>query len=50
MANKEQARDLCKSVFKGGEGAISKSQFTRVWIELINRIEKGKSLSFAKRP
>lgn len=34
---------LCKSVFKGGENTISKAQFTKKWIELINILEKNKT-------
>lgn len=45
MENQEKPRamHICKSVFKGGKNTISKEQFTKAWIELINRIEKGKS-------
>ena len=40
---------ICKSVFKSGENTTSKKQFTRTWIELINRIEKGKNLNIARK-
>ena len=50
MENNEKAAGcICKSVFKSGEDTISKEQFTRMWIELINRIEKGKSLTIARK-
>ena len=49
MANNEQPQATCKSVFKSGENTTSKKQFTWAWIELINKIEKGKSVNFAKR-
>lgn len=34
---------MCVSVFKSGENTTTKSQFTKVWVDLINKIEKGKS-------
>ena len=37
---------ICKSVFKNGEGI--KSQYTKKWIELINRIEKNKAVNSVK--
>ena len=47
--NGKPAVRICKSVFKSGEDATSKERFTRTWIELINRIEKGKSLTIARK-
>lgn len=49
MEQKEQPKTICKSVFKSGENTTSKKQFTWAWIDLINKIEKGKSVNFAKR-
>lgn len=41
--NENKTEDtLCKSVFKSGESTISKAQFTKKWVELINRLEKYK--------
>ena len=40
---------ICKSVFKSGESTTSKMQFTKMWIEMINKIEKGKVVNFSKR-
>lgn len=40
------SKTICKSVFKSGENTISKPQFTKKWIELINRLEKSKSVKF----
>lgn len=40
---------ICKSVFKSGENTTSKMQFTKTWIEMINKIEKGKVVNFSKR-
>lgn len=42
MEQKEQSKTICKSVFKSGENTISTKQFTQIWIEMINKIEKGK--------
>lgn len=36
---------LCKSVFRGGEQAPSPQRFTQAWVEMVNRIEKSKSIS-----
>ena len=35
---------MCKSVFKNGE-CTNKREFTRAWVELINRLEKSKCLT-----
>ncbi len=40
---------VCKSVFKSGENTISKKQFTGAWIDLINKMEKGKNLKIARK-
>ncbi len=40
---KNEANNLCVSVFKNGTGT-DKTQFTQVWINLINKIEKNKSI------
>ncbi len=37
-----------KSVFKSGEGTTSKEAFTKMWIELVNKLEKSKEKIFAK--
>lgn len=49
MANNEQPQATCKSVFKSGENTTSKSQFTKMWIELINRLEKNKGVTVTRR-
>lgn len=46
MGECKQTKSACTSVFKEGS-STTKSQFTKKWIELINRIEKGKSMSFS---
>lgn len=43
MEKNKADKNLCKSVFKSGENT-SKSQFTKKWIELINQLEKSKSV------
>lgn len=39
-------KEICTSVFKSGENTTSKEEYTKKWIELINRIEKSKRLNF----
>lgn len=39
---------LVKSVFKSGESTTSKEAFTKMWIELINKLERSKSMSFCE--
>ncbi len=44
--DKSKTDTICKSVFKSGENTTSKEEYTKKWIELINRIEKSKRLNF----
>ncbi len=39
---KQRTQISCKNVFMSGESTTTKSQFTKKWIELVNRIEKSK--------
>ncbi len=48
MANDDKTT-VCKSVFKSGESTISKNQFTKKWIELINMLEKNKGMAITPR-
>ena len=48
MEAKEQTKSICKSVFKSGESTTSKAQFTKKWAEMINRIEKNKTVRLTK--
>lgn len=48
MANNEQFQTACKSVFKSGETTTSKSEITKMWIELINRLEKNKDITVTR--
>jgi len=40
---------IVKSVFKSGESTTTEREFTDKWIDLINTIEKGKSVSFCEK-
>ena len=37
-----------KSVFKSGENTTTEREFTDKWIELINTLERNKSVNFCK--
>ena len=43
------SKTICKSVFKNGENTISRSQFTKKWIELINRLERNKNVNSRRK-
>ena len=47
MDNSKELQESCKSVFREETG-ITKEKFTKVWIELINRLEKNKYSKFTK--
>ena len=49
MENKQNPKTICRSVFKSGENTTTKMQFTKKWIEMINKIEKCKIVNFSKR-
>lgn len=49
MEQKESRQTFCKSVFKSGKNTTSKREFTKKWIELINRVEKNKGNTAVKR-
>ncbi len=40
---------ICKSIFQNGAAATSRAQFTQKWIEMVRRMENGKSRSGAMR-
>ena len=49
QSDKSKSNDdkiICVSVFKSGENTTIKQEYTKKWIELINRMEKGKSVNF----
>lgn len=43
MDKKKTQEELCKNNFKNGE-SLDKSQFSKKWIELINRLENSRSV------
>lgn len=49
MENTEKPKTICKSVFKSGRNTTSTSQFTKKWIELINKLEKNKGITTVQR-
>lgn len=49
MAKMKQPNTICKSVFKSGESTTTRDEFTKKWIELINRLENSKSINFCKK-
>lgn len=34
----------CKSIFKSGENKLTPEYYTRIWIALINQVERNKQL------
>ena len=48
MAENEKSTTV-KSVFKSGESTTTEQEFTNKWIELINTLEKGKSVNFCEK-
>lgn len=48
MAENEKSTTI-KSVFKSGENTTTESEFTKMWILLINTLEKGKSANFCEK-
>ena len=49
MAKIEQPSNICKSVFKSGENTTTRDEFTKKWIELINRLERSKSVNLCEK-
>ena len=45
MAENNEMKPVCKSVFKSGESTTTEREFTDKWIELVNTLEKGKTYS-----
>lgn len=43
MTDIDKNQPLCISVFRNGKNSTSKPQFTKKWIEMINKIEKSKA-------
>ena len=49
MAENNEPKTVCVSVFKSGESTITEREFTEAWTSLINTIEKGKSGNFCEK-
>ena len=49
MEENKESTTVCKSVFKSGESTTTEQEFTDKWIELINTLEKGKSVNFCEK-
>ena len=47
MEKVQEPIHICKSVFKSGESTTSKSEFTKMWIEMINKIERDKAVNLS---
>ena len=43
MDKKKSQKDYVKNVYKSGD-CLDKSQFSKKWIELINRLENSRSV------
>lgn len=42
--NNNAAVSACRSVFKGGKNRPTSEEYTRIWIALINQIERNKQV------
>ena len=49
MSNTEVHQSTCKSVFKNGKKTTTKAEFTKKWIEMINKIERASIADFSKK-
>ncbi len=45
-ASNKQA--ICVSIFKNGRTTTSTKEYTKIWTELINRLEKGKVINLCE--
>jgi len=41
---------LCTSVFKSGNGIVTKESFTQKWIQLVRRMERDKLTKVSRQP
>ena len=44
----DSKKEMCTSVFKNG--ILTKEEYTRIWIELISTLERGKRVAFSPKP
>jgi len=35
---------VCRNVFKGGRSTVTAQEFTRVWIALVQRLERSRAI------
>ncbi len=42
MSDEIQPTEICKSIFKEGKSAPTVSSYTKMWITLINKLERRK--------
>ena len=49
MAEKNEPKTKCISVFKSGESTTTEREFTEMWTSLINTLEKAKSGNFCEK-
>ncbi len=47
--DKSKEAQLCSNVFKSGANTTTKKEYTNKWIELINKIERDKSVTFCEK-
>lgn len=40
MSEKKDNPNICKSIFKNGESSISKTHFTKAYIDLVQQLER----------
>ena len=43
MKEKQTDKTICKNVFQSGKNTPSKTQFTKMWVKLINCLERSKA-------
>ena len=48
MAENNESKTVCKSVFKNGASTTTEREFTDKWIELINTLERSKTVHYCK--
>ena len=49
MAENNEPKTKCVSVFKSGKNTTTEREFTEVWISLINTLERSKSGNFREK-
>ena len=49
MAENNEPKTKCVSVFKSGESTTTEREFTEMWTSLINALERSKSGNFCEK-